>query len=335
MSPCPRVGGGWRGVTRPPSLNPVPGQGGLTPELTKPPRLAPGKRVALIAPAGPVSEERIAGALERCAALKLEPVLGASARERSGYFAGPDALRAADLQAAIDDEAIDAIWALRGGYGGMRLLPLVDLAPLLARPRPLVGYSDNTALHLALGRAGLVAFHGPHPGEDVSPMTDECFRRVLFRAEAAGLLPFPPGVERAATLARGVAEGPLVGGNLSMVAATCGTPAAMTAAGRIVFLEDVGEAGYRIDRMLAQLRLAGALDGAVGLAFGQFTEVPPYTHDRPVDEVLRELAETLGIPAVVGLPIGHGRDNWTLPLGVRARLDADAGTLELLESAVT
>ncbi len=291
--------------------------------------------MALIAPAGPVTEERVAGALARCAALGLQPVLGTSARERSGYFAGPDAARAADLQAAIDDETIDAIWALRGGYGGMRLLPLVDLAPLLARPKALVGYSDNTALHLALLRAGLVAFHGPHPGEELTRTTDECFRRVLFRAEPAGVLPFPPGVERAETLAGGVAEGPLVGGNLAMVAATCGTPAAMTAEGRVVFLEDVGEAGYRIDRMLAQLRLAGALDGAVGLAFGQFTEVPPYAHDRPMDEVLREAAELLGIPAVVGLPIGHVRDNWTLPVGIRARLDAGAGTLELLESAVT
>ncbi len=290
--------------------------------------------MALVAPAGPVTEERIAGALERCVGLGLEPVLGASARERTGYFAGPDVRRAADLQWAIDDEAIDAVWALRGGYGAMRLLPLLDLSPLLARPKALVGFSDNTALHLALDRAGLVSFHGPHPGEEVTPATDECFRRVLFRAEPAGPLPFP-GAGRPATLVGGVAEGPLVGGNLSMLAATCGTPAAMTSAGRIVFFEDVGEAGYRIDRMLAQLRLAGALDGAVGLALGQFTDVPPYTNDRPVDEVLREIAQAFGIPALVGLPIGHVRDNWTLPLGVRARLDADAGTLELLESAVT
>ena len=303
--------------------------------MLRPPRLAAGRRVALVAPAGPVSEERIAGALARCAELELEPVLGASARERAGYFAGPDARRAADLQAALDDGTVDAVWALRGGYGAMRLLPILDLSSLAARPKALVGFSDITALHLAVARAGIVSFHGPHPGEDVAPATDECFRRVLFRAEPAGALPFPAGAEKAATLVSGVAEGPLIGGNLAMVAATCGTPAAMTAEGKVVFLEDVGEAGYRIDRMLAQIRLAGAFDGAVGLALGQFTEVPPYPHDRPVAEVLREIAEALGIPAVVGLPIGHVRDNWTLPLGIRARLDAAAGTLELLESAVT
>ncbi len=303
--------------------------------MIKPPRLAPGSRVALIAPAGPVTEERIAGALARCAQLELEPVLGASARERAAYFAGPDALRAADLQWAISDDGIDAIWALRGGYGAMRLLPLVDFSPLPARPRALIGFSDITALHLALLRAGLVSFHGPHPEADVAPATDECFRRVLCRAEPAGVLPLPAGAERPATLRGGVAEGPLVGGNLSMLSGTCGTPGAMTAEGKVVFIEEVGEAGYRVDRMLTQLRLAGALDGAVGLAFGQFSEVPPYAYDRPMDQVLREAAELLGIPAVLGLPIGHVRDNWTLPLGIRARLDAGAGTLELLESAVS
>ncbi len=303
--------------------------------MLRPARLAPGSRVALVAPAGPVTEERVAGALERCAALGLEAVLGASARERAAYFAGPDALRAADLQQAIDDPATAAIWALRGGYGAMRLLPMVDFAPLLARPKALIGFSDITALHLVLARSGLVSFHGPHPEADVTPATDACFRRVLFEAAPAGILPLPAGAERPVTLLSGVAEGTLTGGNLSMLSATCGTPGAMTAEGKIVFTEEVGEAGYRVDRMLTQLRLAGALDGAVGLACGQFTEVPPYAHDRPMPEVLQEAAEMLGIPAVLGLPIGHVRDNWTLPLGIRARLDAAAGTLELLESAVT
>ena len=303
--------------------------------MLRPPRLAAGKRVALIAPAGPVTEERVQGALARCGALGLEPVLGASARERTAYFAGPDPLRAADLQAAIDDRAIDAIWALRGGYGAMRLLPSVSFAPLRARPKALIGFSDITALHLVLARAGLVSFHGPHPEPDVTPATDTCFRRVLFEAAPAGILPMPVGAEHPATLLDGVAEGPLVGGNLSMLAATCGTPGAMSARGRIVFIEEVGEAGYRVDRMLTQLRLAGALEGALALALGQFTEIPPYAHDRPMEQVLREAAQMLGIPAVLGLAFGHVRDNWTLPLGVRARLDAAAGTLELLEAAVS
>ena len=181
----------------------------------------------------------------------------------------------------------------------------------------------------------MVSFHGPHPGEEIPPVTDECFRRVLFEAAPAGILPLLGDAPRPTTLIEGIAEGGLVGGNLSLVSAACGTPAGMTAEGRIVFLEEVGEAGYRIDRMLAQLRLAGALDGAVGLAFGQFTEIPEYRLDRPVEDVLAEYAGELGIPAVMGLPIGHVPINWTLPLGVRARLDASAGTLELLESAVS
>ncbi len=300
----------------------------------KPPRLRAGARVALVAPAGPVTDERVEGALARCAALGLEPVLGRSARVRTAYLAGPDADRAADLQAAFADPGIDGIWALRGGYGCMRLLPLLDLAPVLAHPKALIGFSDITALHLTLTRAGVVSFHGPHPADEPTAVTDACFRRVLFHAEPAGILPGTEGPAAPVTLVGGVAEGALVGGNLSMLAATCGTPAGMTAEGRIVFLEEVGETGYRVDRMLAQLRLAGALDGAVGLAFGQFTEVPPYANDRPIADVLAEYAGALDIPAVFGLPIGHVADNWTLPLGVRARLDAGAGTLALLESAV-
>ncbi|HET9982801.1 MAG TPA: LD-carboxypeptidase [Longimicrobiales bacterium] len=300
-----------------------------------PPHLFPGARVALVAPAGPVSAERAEGALARCRALGLEPILGSAALERNGYLAGDDARRAADLQRAIDDPGVDGIWALRGGYGTMRLLPLLDLGPLAERPKPFIGFSDNTTLHLALARLGVASYHGPHPGESVTPVTDECFRRVLFEPEAAGPLPLPEAAPRVCTLVAGVAEGPLVGGNLALAAAACGTPAAMTSEGKVVFLEDVGEPAYRLDRMLMQLRLAGALDGAVGLALGRFTEVEPQTNDRPVDAVFREVAESLGVPAVLGLPIGHVADNWTLPLGVRARLDAGAGMLSLVEPAVS
>ncbi len=305
------------------------------PTPLKPPALKPGARMALVAPSGPVTEERIRGALARCAALGLEPVLGEAVRERTAYLAGPDERRAADLQAAIDDPTMDGVWALRGGYGVTRILAGLDLSPLLERPRPIIGFSDLTALHLALLRLGIVGFHGPHPLSSVAPVTDACFRRVLFQAEPAGALPLPEDGERPLTLRAGVTEGRLVGGNLALAAACCGTAASMRARGAIVFLEDVGEPGYRVDRMLTQLRLAGALDGAAGLAFGRFTEVPPYAHDRPVQDVLGELADELGIPAVCGLPIGHVPDNWTLPLGIRARLDAGAGTLELLEAAVT
>lgn len=348
--------------------------------VLRPPRLRPGARVALIAPAGPVSEQRIAAALARVAALGLEPVLGSAVRERRGYLAGTDERRARDLRHALEDRSIDAVWALRGGYGTMRLLGALDAARLRDSPRAFIGFSDNTALHVAIGRAGIVSFHGPHAGGAWTAVAEATFRRVLFDAKPAGELPLPCresatdrqrvaavtsaglgrnavplpeaeprtggnadgerdiGAERPEqprTLTSGVAEGELAGGNLSLLAALCGTPFALHARDRIIVLEDVGEATYRIDRSLTQLLLSGCLDGAAGLALGRFTERPAKTDDRRLEDVLGELAATLGVPAAVGFPIGHASDNWCLPLRVRARLDADRHELSLLEPAVT
>jgi muramoyltetrapeptide carboxypeptidase len=157
---------------------------------------------------------------------------------------------------------------------------------------------------------------------------------VLFSEGAAGRLPLPVDGPPPATLVPGIADGELVGGNLSLVAALCGTPWQPTARDRLLFIEDVGEPGYRIDRMLRQLLLAGVLDGVVGLACGRFTECGTEEETAEVEATLREFALQLGVPAVLGFPIGHDADNWTVPLGVRARLDADAGTLSLLEPAV-
>jgi muramoyltetrapeptide carboxypeptidase len=298
----------------------------------RPPRLRPGARVALIAPAGPVSEAKVTTALMRCAALGLEPVLGAGARDRAGYLAGPDDVRARDLNHAIADPGIDAIWALRGGYGTMRLLPALDLAPLRARPKAFIGFSDNTALHHAFARAGLVSFHGPHAASPFPAFTAACFQRVLFQAEPAGVLPIAIEDDPPCTLAGGVGEGILGGGNLSLLASLCGTEISFDARGRIVVLEDVGEPLYRVDRALTQLLLAGALDGAAGLTFGRFTESP--SSEGRLEDVLGGLAHTLGVPAVHGFPVGHVDHNWCLPFGVRARLDADRGVLEIVEPAV-
>ncbi|HSJ08688.1 MAG TPA: LD-carboxypeptidase [Longimicrobiales bacterium] len=293
----------------------------------RPPRLRPGSRVALIAPAGPVAEDRVDVALARCREFGLEPVPGRSARARHGYLAGDDAARSADLAWALGAPDIDAVWALRGGYGTMRLLAGVDLAPLRERPRAYIGFSDNTAVHMALRARGLVSFHAPHAGGDMTGLAQDCFERVLFHAEPAGVLE-QPATPASVTLTGGTAEGPLVGGNLAILAAMCGTPAPPIARGSILFLEDVGEAPYRIDRAWTQLLLCGALDGVAGIAFGRFTECGVDN----VVETLHELSAPLGVPVVAELPIGHEPDNWTLPLGIRARL-ADGG-LELLEAAV-
>jgi muramoyltetrapeptide carboxypeptidase len=299
--------------------------------MIRPPRLRPGARVALIAPAGPVTQERLDIALDRCARLGLVPVPAAAVRSRhGGYLAGSDDERLEDLRWALTAPEIDAVWALRGGYGTMRLLDRIDLAPLVERPRAYIGFSDNTAMHLALLARRVVSFHAPHAGGDASALAEQCFRDVLFDARAAGVLPLP--VQPATiTLRKGVAEGPLVGGNLAILAGMCGTPGAPVARGAILFVEDIEEPAYRLDRMWTQLRLAGALDGVAGLAFGRFTDC----RDRDsVRALLQQSADAAGVPAVMELPIGHEPDNWTLPLGVRARLDAARGTLELLEPAV-
>jgi muramoyltetrapeptide carboxypeptidase len=154
---------------------------------------------------------------------------------------------------------------------------------------------------------------------------------VLFETEAAGVLSLPDGAE-VSSLRDGVAEGTLIGGNLALLAGMCGTPAAPVARGAILFIEDIGEPAYRLDRQWTQLRLAGALDGIAGLALGRFTDCG---EPDELDALLRGFADQAGVPAVSGLPIGHEPDNWTLPLGIRARLDAHAGTLELLEPAVS
>lgn len=300
--------------------------------------------MSLIAPAGPVDEPTIERALERCRALGFEPALGDAARRRTGYLAGTDRQRADDLERVIRDDSA-GIWALRGGYGTLRTLEHADLSPLRERPKPFIGFSDNTVIHLALLREGLVSFHGPHAGTDRFPSTtEEVFRAVVMRPEPAGTLPVPPGM-RPETLVGGTARGPLVGGNLALLAATCGTRHQPDTRGAILFLEEVGESLYRIDRMLVQLRLAGLLDDIVAVAIGQLTDEEDPAEGTPSDPeegrptvasvraLMTELLEPLGVPVAFGLPFGHGTENWTLPLGVPARLDADAGTLELLEAA--
>jgi len=305
--------------------------------MIRPPALRPGARVALVAPAGPLADGAVDRAAERVRGWGFEPVVGEHARKRHGYLAAPDPERAADFNAALRDDSVDAVWCLRGGYGVMRILDEIDWTALARRPRPVIGFSDNTALHLAIRRHGVVSFHGPHPAtEELTRFSADGLLRALTVAEPAGILPFPDDGERAETIAGGVAEGPLVGGNLSLVASTLGTPYAIQAAGALLFLEEVGEAAYRVDRLLSQLRLAGVLGAAAGIVIGGITEVPDEgsEHVPLIEEVLHDLLGDLGIPVAYGFPFGHVDDNWTLPVGARARLDAGAGTLELLEGAV-
>jgi muramoyltetrapeptide carboxypeptidase len=304
----------------------------------RPPALRPGARIALVAPAGPLPDGAIDRAVERVSRWGWEPLLAENAGGRHGYLSAPDEVRAADLNAALRDPENDAIWFLRGGYGTMRILDRIDWGALLRRPRPLIGFSDATAVHLALQRDGLVSFHGPHPAvEELTDYAESGIRRALTEREPLGAVPFPPGsAGRAETLVGGVAEGPLVGGNLSLLAATVGTPYAIRPEGAILFLEEVGEPAYRVDRLLSQLQLAGILSRVAGVAVGAVSDSPdPPGRGIPLPaELLLDRLGELGVPVAFGFPFGHVPDNWTLPVGVRARLDAGAGTLELLEAGV-
>jgi muramoyltetrapeptide carboxypeptidase len=313
----------------------------------RPPRLSAGSRVALVAPAGPLSErDDLARARELCRVLGFESVPGAHALDRHGYLAGDDPSRLADLNQALRDPAIDAVWCLRGGYGVTRILDQLDMEAFAGRPKPVIGYSDITALLLSLHRhTGVVTFHGPMSRAPLTPFSRTHFERVLFERDPPGRLarlPAPAGVlaprwPRIVPIRGGRAEGPLVGGNLTILLALAGTRHFPDLDGAILFLEDIGEDLYRVDRLLGQLRMLGALDSLAGVIVGQFSDMKRGAGDGGAlafDEVLATYLEPLNIPAAYGFPIGHVDDMWTMPIGVRARLDATVGEVELLEAAV-
>jgi muramoyltetrapeptide carboxypeptidase len=289
-------------------------------------------RVALVAPAGPVrGQQDVQRAQNNVRALGWQPVTGAHVLGREGYLAGSDADRLADLNAALTDEHVDAIWCLRGGYGAMRLLDAIDYAAMRRRPKPLIGYSDVTALHAAMStRCETVTFHGPTARAELTPFSRASLERALRGEDPCGKI---AGGE---TLHEGRARGRLIGGNLALLCALTGTPYEPDYDGAILVVEDVNEAIYRIDRMLTQLRLGGRLGRCAGIVFGQFTDVPTDAPEeslgaRTLMDVLRETAATTRVPCVAGAPVGHLADQWTLPLGAVAALDADACMLRILE----
>jgi muramoyltetrapeptide carboxypeptidase len=301
--------------------------------LVRPPLLAAGARVALVAPAGPLrGEADVARAVENARAFGWEPLVAEHVLERAGYFAGDDALRVADLNAALADPRVDAIWCLRGGYGAMRILDQLDLGALVERPRPLIGYSDVTALHCAIAAHAatlgqtLVTHHAQTARAVFTPFTRHSFERALVTGgDPCGHAP------AARALRPGRARGRLAGGNLALLAALVGTRHAPRFDGAIVVLEDVNEAIYRVDRMLRQLLLAGTFAGCRAIVFGQCTDCPEASDDgcRTLDDVVSEVADVLRVPALTGVPVGHVADQWALPLGAEAEVDVEALTLHV------
>ena len=295
------------------------------------PILSPGARVALVAPAGPLrGEEDLVRAQENARELGWLPAVGAHVLSRDGYLAGADGDRLSDLNAALTDDAIDGVWCVRGGYGAMRILDQIDYAALRRRPKPIIGYSDVTALHAAIStRCEVVSFHGPTGRASLTAFSRTSLQRALSGEDSCGATP------TATTLIGGHARGRLVGGNLALLCALCGTPYAPDYRDTILVVEDVNEAVYRIDRMLAQLRLAGHLAPCRAIVFGQFTDIPTDSPEenlgaRTVENILVETAELLKVPCIAGAPVGHIADQWTIPLGADAELDANERTLRIL-----
>lgn len=327
-----------------------------------PKALTAGDTIMFVAPAKYLDEPRNQLAKSRLEAMGFKVVFPKTLFRKLGYFAGTDQERADELMAAFHDPEVDAIFCGTGGYGTTRIVDDLDYDVILRNPKLLVGFSDITGLHLAINqRTGLVTFHAPSPqyglgSEDnlqpwaakwfwralsASEYSKEIGYRILVKptaqqiAESGGLYAdVPPAV----TLAPGTARGRLIGGNLSVLHALMGTPFEVQTAGKILLLEDVGEAPYRVDRMLSTLKLAGKFDHVDGIILGCFTireKEEPWSDEWSMDDVFTDYFANLGVPVLQQFPIGHVPYNTTLPIGAECELDATAGSIRLLENPVT
>lgn len=287
--------------------------------------LAPGARVALISPAGPlIKPDELPRAQENARALGWETIVAPHATDRVGYLAGRDRDRLDDINHALRDPKIDAVWCLRGGYGMIRILPGIDYDALSRAPKTIIGYSDITALHAAVQRkCRLITYHGPTAREQMGELSRDSFVRALVQqTDSCGVAP------KAREISHGHAEGRLAGGNLAVLASLCGTPYAPDLTDAILVLEDINEPVYRIDRMLQQLMLSGALNGCKAIVFGECVKCPEDgSGGMPFDKVLGEIAEELGVPCMAGIPVGHIDEQWTIPLGAMATLDTKSRKL--------
>jgi muramoyltetrapeptide carboxypeptidase len=316
------------------------------PALLKPPRLKQGDVIGLVAPGGYTTEAAIAKAVRNVEGLGCRVRQGANLRAVFGNYAGTAQQRLDDLHAMFADPEVNAIWAIRGGSGCISLLAGLDYALIRAHPKILLGYSDITALHLAIHRhAGLITFHGPVASSTLSDYATEQLLAVLANPQPRTIIPMssanayegltaPQYAVR--TVHAGVASGRLIGGNLSMVSALAGTPYAADFTDALLFLEDVNEAPYRIDRWMTQLDLTGGLRNAAAVIMGICENCGAEQGDQSLtlDQTLNLHLDPLAIPAVTGYSFGHIRNQCTLPVGVMATLDTRRQTITLHEAAV-
>lgn len=319
-----------------------------TPTVVKPPRLRAGDTVGIVSPAGATFlPEQLDIVVDAVRGLGLVPKIAPHALDRHGYLAGQDADRAADVNQFFADSTVAALLPIRGDVGSARILPYLDYGLIRQNPKIITGFSDLTALLLGIhAQTGLVTFHGPNGltawrDDQVTP-----FRQVLFEGAQLRFENAIAGEDRdrimqtrnrILTLTPGRARGRLYGGNLSVLSGIVGSPYLPDLTGAILFVEDIGENIYRIDRMMTQLKLAGILDSLAGFIFGQCTHCGPDADygSLTLPEVLQDLIQPLGIPAWSGATIGHVEPILTLPLGLEVEIDADQGTIQMLSAAVS
>jgi muramoyltetrapeptide carboxypeptidase len=296
----------------------------------RPGALRPGDRVMLVSPSGPTRADRVARGTALLAGWGLDVVTAPSVFARHGYLAGTDELRLADLNYALADPQVRGVLCTRGGYGAQRIVDRLDLDAVRADPKLVVGFSDITALQLALWRgARLATVHGPGAAwldQRTGPDAADALRLALMTAEPVVLKARPDEETSPVRVPGAVVRGPLLGGNLCLLTSTIGTPDFPDLRGAVLLLEDVDEPPYKVDRMLLHLRRSGALVGLAGVAVGQFTNCAD-DWAVSVADVLTEHLSALDVPVLGGLPIGHGKDQVAVPIGVPATLDAAAGTL--------
>ncbi|MCZ8512672.1 LD-carboxypeptidase [Paenibacillus filicis] len=305
--------------------------------LVKPPKLLPGDLVGITAPASWVDRDQAAAAAAYLERLGFRVRFGQTLTKQYGYLAGSDEERAGELNAMFADPEIKAIVCARGGYGTGRIADLLDYGLIRANPKVFWGYSDITFLHAAIGRfAGLVTFHGPMlvdlTREDLLPVTVQNFETLL----RPSVLRYTEDITPLRTLVEGEAYGPLTGGNLTLLASTMGTPYELDTAGKILFLEDIDEEPYRIDRMLNQLRQAGKFADAAGIMVCDFHNCEPNKRkvSLTLEQLLQEYIVPAGKPALSGFKIGHCSPNIAVPLGIEARMSTAEKLLECVEPGV-
>lgn len=315
--------------------------------IIKPARLESGQTIGLVTPASNTLEnEDIEMAADIVRSLGFRVKKADNIYARTNYLAGSDEGRANDLNAMFADDDVDAIFCVRGGYGTTRILPWLDYELIRANPKVLMGYSDITGLINAIFvKTGLVGFHGPNAVQNFSDYALEEYEKVLVEPRPRTVIGQAPPFEarrgridkqnRLTRITRGKARGRLIGGNLTLLTSINGTPYEPDYSDCILFLEDVSEAPYRVDRMLTELWLSGHLDKVKGIAIGKFTDFDSDGNQFSMEEIFRMRFEPLGVPTLRGLMIGHIEDQTTVPVGIEAELDVDAGTLTLLEAAVS